>query len=554
MKKIFHIFIGLILLVFVIINGIFYDGYDHILNALINNQLTPEFDYSLNNLYKHHVFITNLNGLLLKINSNFNYLSIIYYSCLLICYLLLIKIFINKIKKRDFYFIYILFISLFFIQNIIFISYTRLAFLLCFVGLFGLSDSKSYLEKILFYILFIVGLLHRGESAFAVLLIFMIYDIIYLKSYKLSNGFSLIKKYFIPICSIIFFALWIKVEFSPNNSIMELDYILEFEIQFNKNFIINNDINDKDSLRVIAIKDYYGDLDTNNSSFITSIFKQKNSSLITFWSNFKNKIEKLNRLAYEFIIDYKYYYLFVINIILILLTLYNTTNKIKILIFNILIYLILISTAFQFKMTERILSSFLFIGNILLLFQFSKNSSNNKILYIFMTPIVVLELLFISNLSIENKTNINFYEKKQDDLKQIAGNYEVYAMTGQSVNYLLIDLQSEIQKNPFKKNSLNKFKRVDLSFIKSLIFSDHYRAYISNKCSCNPLNWKEYFTFLKVYNQGKLFIMNERDEHFYETYLLTVHDLKIDFIKFTSQINFENNSEKQNELYLYEIK
>jgi hypothetical protein len=82
-------------------------------------------------------------------------------------------------------------------------------------------------------------------------------------------------------------------------------------------------------------------------------------------------------------------------------------------------------------------------------------------------------------------------------------------------------------QTPFGKQT--NFKNVYLFNALAFVTVEPYRTYLERKCKCNPNDYKAFFEF--ACNVNSIFLLNEKELYFLESYLCTVHKIKVKFVQ-----------------------
>jgi hypothetical protein len=432
-----------------------------------------------------------------------------------------------------------LFFVLIYIENIAFISHTRVSLIFCGIALFNLAFTKQLSRKdiILNGLVFLLGLLLRSESSIATLLIISAGFLIYT-----FNPIDLAKRIWLPILSIsIFLSIFFFDLANTTVFVRKVEPEIEYKMMANRVVDISEMRTAKDSVKYEAARaGMWFDMKEVSPEFMRSIILQG--------SDYSSKHMKA---VYSHVMGFYYYYFFIgcSIIALILLSLLMLEDRVKIVIrmvfFTLAVFLIIYAIDYNgFLVSNRHFLSMQIISLMIICFYFfdakKKKSSFSKLLvtFILLFPLIGVSKA-VSNYKQQSKSIDEQTTLMVNTMKEFEKRYtnRIVAITIDS--RFLFDNHFDIFNANYTKNTYLMFDWFTFPL------TPRYVDYLSRKCNCDANDPVVFYKWLAA-NNALYFSVPFRYD-LTTRYMKNVHELDVEFVDPVKMNSLNSIDNKQTE-------
>jgi hypothetical protein len=428
-----------------------------------------------------------------------------------------------------------LFFALIYIENITFISHTRVSLIFCGIALFNLAFTKQLSRKsiILNGLLFLLGLLLRSESSMATVLIisagFLIYNF---------NPIALAKRIWLPVLTLsIFLSIFFFDLANTNVFVRKVEPEIEYKMMAKRVVDISEMKTAKDSVKYeAALVGMWFDMKEMSPEFMRSMILQG--------ADFSSKHMKS---VYSHVMKFYHYYVFIGYTIMALILLSflmledRKTIVLKMTLFTLAVFLIIYAIDYNgFLVSNRHFLSMQIISLMVLCFYFfdaqRKNLSYNKLI---VTSILLFIFIGVGktvlNYKQQSKSLDNQITLMANTMKEFERRYtnRIVAVTIDS--RFLFDNHFTIFNANYTKNTYLMFDWFTFPL------TPRYVDYLSRKCNCDANDPVVFYKWLATNNALYFSVPSRYD--LTARYMKNVHNLDVEFvdpIKLNSLRNINN--------------
>ena len=502
--------------------NIFFEEYESYFTTMLSGQLSPGTSY--NHLYYFGQIGISFLYAYLYISVKFiPWIPIVYEVILSFCFAFFIKVHCNNIRKN--LQVIFIFLSLILIHEHFFLlNITRTSFvLICLGGLILLKSTISCNQKRIAQCIVIFGILTRPEPAYLAIFLILIGDFLLVANVSFIERFKHWILNFYPVFLVmITLFIYFQIDFKTSNEFYkQIEPDVEYELMVRENFIpITKRSDTTFRARYAAVKEgFWGDSKLNDNLFLSSLIDKKgsnNSKILT--NNFytiRNLINK-NKVIIGLLI-----FLYIISFFIAF-----KRSKLELLLVNLMIvslFVTIIVVSIQVKMVDRgfvsLLTIICFIFILYLLNRLNEIKTNWIIIPVFLFS--VFHINAVQKKIDILRLNVKHNKKCLNHLKPIIFGSN-FIFLGQSSMDVFFHSQT-----PF--GTQTNFKNIYIFNALAFVTIEPYRSYLEKKYKCNPNDYKAFFEFATTVNC--IFLLNEEELSFLESYLRIVHKISVKFIK-----------------------
>ena len=376
-------------IIFCFSNFIFDIKYEQVDDFIIYNLYSGlDGTYNFHGIYVHPLLCIILSTLF-KFISTINWHSIFLLSMQFICFTIIGYNFLEKHKNAITILLYTIFASIFYTTLLVLIQYTSVSALLILTSFYMLlhdiEKNKSKKYKILYVVLYALGIMLRMQSILIVIPFIVLYGIYYFIKYKKGNVFiKLIKIY--AILGVITGIIYIS-----NTLIYEFDSVYKEFIEYNK---FRSTLQDLSYIEYDENKELFDEIGwTKNDHYLfftfntgdENVYNKESLGKIIDYKIKQNEYYKLNldvkqvflRLINEMTGGYTLSCILYISIFILSLINNKSNRKINILIFLIttgihILFIILNRSLVRVVIPEYVLGTILIMDNMKFEYNFKK--------------------------------------------------------------------------------------------------------------------------------------------------------------------------------------
>lgn len=434
--------------------------------------------------------------------------------------------------------------SLFFIENIISVSHTRVSLIFCGVAAFNLAFARTYKIRdiIVYNSIFILGLLLRPESSMGTLLLIMAGFLIY--SFDLKD---MIKRLWIPALSVTVFLSVFTIDLMYTDIyVRKIEPEIEYKIMANQMVGIDQMKTAKDSVKYRAAKiGMWFDTKEMSPEFLRSILLP-----------YADLSYSHSREIYFHVLSFYTYYIFIdfVLVALIITCLLICPDRKtlipKILIFSLFTFLVIYALDYNgFLVCNRHFLNLQFTSLFVLGFFLFNTGSNQKInKKKTLLTIILLSLLpglgltlykyKIDNIIVDQKT-----EAVVQTMKKFETMYSNRIVVCTIDSRFLFDQHFFVTNENYTKNTYIMYDWFTFAI------TPRYVDYLSRTCHCDSNDPVAFFHWLA--DQKALYLAIPYRYHLTEDYMRIVHACPVTFedsLRINSLIDAKNFDTKDVEV------
>ena len=442
------------------------------------------------------------------------------------------------------------FYILFWMENVVFLDITRIAFILSFSALFLLiwnitnynSDTTYYYNIFISCIIFLLGYLVRYEAAILILSLFLV-----LIAFKMVISRTSILD-FLKVLTPVFL---IAVVFYPKNDWMTSDKVNDLKLNEIDSYYVNimnvgyyenrSNLSASELMKIEAIKREFL-ADKNQILDLTFLKNVTNNKLIQFGTLLNGKLnyQKLHELKELIVGQYILYFIIYIALLIfyIVTFLITSTNKFDLFLllsFNVVIGSLVILITILYKMESRGLFpiiQFLFFSNVFLVkdkfrFNFTYHSILIILLYVVSIISITCNIVRINQRKNEHQENLQNVESVWSEINN--------RFKAETVIFGLNSLAELTYSKPFSIPYYLNIQKASKEVIAYdshvfLLLSATYKKKIKN--FCGSLSMKDFYEASYKKRDRIIHIYDAERISFFIKYLKVIHDVEVDFKRF----------------------
>lgn len=560
-----NVLISTILLIFIyLIFGSYYEEYQGFWHAFFSGSLSPGTPFT-HFYFLGYIGISHLYALLYQIFPNFQWMSLIHYSQLILSFALLLSLLDYLLIKKEIKLKVTLLLSMLFFlaiapDNILLFIYARASYIMCGASLLAIIVFFENKEKIkqhftlyvLLNVFFLWGTLTRVESAMAALLLLICFAVVW--------HISIIKTFTPILPAIVMVGLSLALIFIDINTSnqfhkeVEPDIETQFTVRFNVVPVETMETFEDSVKYEAAIKMFWGDPDIITIAYLKSLVAEPASKYFD-----KNQWDRTKNELSSYFNNFKYYCLLVLLLTFftcLILLQNNKWQQASLLVLYFIGFIILLTANSYFvKMRDRTVSPFLIIyfASVFLLLIKSINYKKYTFPFLFSilflgSAIQIYESLYKSR---ELKEALQINRQILTQLEDCCSDATVMPNPTSMGNITLAFTPFEI----FDFSKFDRFYFYEAS-IQSIIPT--YYNYLKKECNCEVRNFSNFYRYVldQDYPKKVYAVSNEDRMDVGMLYLKTFHNLDIVYQKVEAVDLNENlamDYYSRRKLYLYEM-
>ncbi len=310
-------------------------------------------------------------------------------------------------------------------------------------------------------------------------------------------------------------------------------------------------LSERDSMKTLAVKNFYlNDEEELNMGFIKMLARKKIAA------EKKTDITFLSRLSVAWLIaaptiKANFQYLFLNLFLLLLVFATNSLNKFRLLVFQIMFWVIIFTVAYLAKLEDRhyiYMAQLFSYGNLLFCLQNAKEEwLTGKWPYLGIAFTTLLFFFLAYNLHAESSevknqlVNLDLAEKEIDSMAK--------------GKILLLDRESKgiYYGTPFTIRKFSTPQKIVYYDMGHLALLPEYNQYLDNLCSCNSRRMVEFYQYLFQHRKEVLLISTDSRVAFTKSYLQIVHGKNLVVQKVAGTFAIQNIQSTNEPLYYYQI-
>jgi hypothetical protein len=511
--------------------GLIYESHEVYFSTLISGVLTPGLPFD-DWFYFAHVLLIKSYSWLYATFPHTDWMSCFQYGYLLLAYVVLTGRLTRLASSRPVQMAIVVLTAACFVEHLVYLNFTRVAFLSSFSGLFAVLinqvQGRSTFSSDAFHrLLFTVGALTRPESGLLALLICGMFYAVCLAAGPLTrivtNG---IRVFAMPSAIALFILLWYGLDISRSDEFYkQIEPDLEYELMVRNNIVPVTEMGStRDSLRYEAVyRGLWGDATTNDVTFLRSLVRDR-----TWNANWRSYVYgswySVSKVFQQCVWPSALTSVFAV-LLTVLLWHSAGIKAMRIMAFHLTFHLLLFVIGYKVKMVAHGLSPMLFIVSMLYL-------------SLLIPPVVKADKrLTIAVFAILSACAVLQVRAVYADVQAILSQHHGAITARMQIQTLAagrnLFLNSETATRflssyrPFEVKRPEDFQGVFIFDAFTLNTIGVYRDYLSKVCVCDPTDYRSLFQALNEMKEPVLFAMTEGEMLFLSEYLVHVHGLDI---------------------------
>ncbi len=440
-----------------------------------------------------------------------------FYLCLRV-----INISLNQIASKSILWISNLYFGLLYLDSLISISHTRASLIMCGgSALYLLLVPKISVKKIfLINLIFITGLLHRGESAIGILWVVGLASLLFSFPIKYS-----IQRLGPPIICTGLFFLAVFIYWSKTTSfIVKIEPEIEYE--FMSGNIINLSVCQTETDSVKYLMATYGiwiDPKVVSADYMRTLIRDSQFS-----------IEKLHR-AFVAIKNYLIFYsgisvLLLASIWFLIIKKAAIQSGLKLLFYLGLSFLPLLYLSYKTLLSERHFFPIIFVLGVVVVIYFVKACSTKNPSFASFKWNVAWSLILvvfglssiISNYSRKNKIDELQVVCAEQAMKQLESSFSNRVIVLTTGSFHIMDHNFSFWTKNYSGNTYIMYDLFNYSLVPS------YTAYLSTLCFCDATEPEQFFQWLS--HQNALYLGEDERLKITSAYMKSVYEKNLQFL------------------------
>jgi len=457
-----------------------------------------------NNLYKSlHNFVPAINW------SAFFQVLCSFFAQMLLLYAV-VKAFIRYKVPDYFQLVFILFVSIVYIDFYLGVTQTRFSIILTGVALMllGMGDRLSHRRLIVLSCIYMVGALHKPESGLGMLLFTSI------GLFVLSPSRILLVWWRYRLTIIMFMAMVLAFVYDWNNTNLferKIEPNIEYALSTGRVKSIAEMHTHEDSLRYkMAMSGMFIDEDFVGIDFLNGLINYNQS---VDWL----RLSKSIRQVYSLILDSYIYFIYILFFILAYVIIHTKWRVLfGIFILNGLFALLLFYTSYKTDISHRHMASFILLISCYNLLLFLKNVKYKRVwLVVFSLILSIGGINTLEKYAEKNESDCLKLDCYEEVMTNVEDKHVNRFIVLSLFNYNLLDRKLELKTTNYDKN---KYLIYDVTIYSKI---PPYNKYLSEICDCNPKDPYQFFKWLESVNA--LFVATDERYKLLETYM---HEVK----------------------------
>jgi len=511
--------------------GFFYEGHEVYFSTLMSGVLTPGLPFD-DWFYFAHVLLIKAYSRLYATFPHMDWMSCFQYGYLLLAYVVLTGLLTRMVSSVPVQMTIAILTAACFVEHLVFLNYTRVAFLLSFSGLFAMlinqRQGRSTLSSDAFHgLLFMVGVLTRPESGLLALLICGMFYVGCMATGPLTrivtNG---VRVFAMPSAVALSILLWYGLDINRSDEFYkQIEPDLEYELMVRNNIVPVTEMGSRsDSLRYEAVyRGLWGDAATNDVTFLRSLVRDR-----TWNANWRSYVHgswySVSRVFQQCV--WPSALTSVLAVLLTVLLWHSARIKaLRIMAFHLMFHLLLFVIGYKAKMVAHGLSPMMFIVSMLYLSLLVPTiaKADKRVTIVVFAILSACAFLQVRAVHADAQSVLSQYHgavSTRMQIRTLAAGRNLFlnseAATGILSSY-----------RPFEVKRPEDFQGVFIFDAFTLNTFGVYRDYLSKVCVCDPTDYRSLFPALNGMKEPVLFAMTELEMLFLSEYLVHVHGLDI---------------------------